>query len=374
MAATMSSIPRLQSPTPTRDWNLDGILAISHYDSTFPRNNNGQISKIREKHPRTLQDIIEVTNRILRHRTSPLNHNYDKNQYHGCQNVRSSFNRGLLKNRVRVDERKWEAESPPLRPAANPHADVFGYGDSPPRELRTYTGDQEVTRTHDHNVYRKSNEQIQPALCPCSRYRFLGAPKFSKSVHFDSDLEHIRYFRQTDRPFDVSEDALLVTDCDETDMFPPSYDECLKKRVLSYEWELFTPNFPHDTTSRKTMPIRLERVFLSNAQMAILGSVIVANLAFEKSVVCRFTFDFWKTISDTTAKYDHGTNPGEISGYDRFVFSIMLTDTVDIEAQPLFFCVRYAVNGQEYWDNNSGTNFQVDVRKRYLCSGNKGKL
>ncbi|KAH7144723.1 putative phosphatase regulatory subunit-domain-containing protein [Fusarium sp. MPI-SDFR-AT-0072] len=372
MASTISSIPHLQSPTLTQGWDMDGISRLSRRDLTLPGNNNGHIPKIREKYPRTLQDIIEVTNRILRHRKSPLNHNHDQNQDDGCQNIRSSFSKGFLSNRVRMDQRK-SVESPPLRPAANPHTGVFGYGDNPPRELRTYTGKYELLGTYAHNVHRKSNEQIRPARRPCRHHRSLGTPPLYKSVRFDSVLENIRYFHEMDRPFDISKDTSPVTDCDEPDLFPPPYSS-LKKRALSYEWELFTPNFPHDTTARETMPVRLERVYPSNDQMAILGSVIVANLAFEKSVVCRFTFDFWKTIWETTAKYDHDTNPGEMPGYDRFVFSIMLADTVDFEAQPLFVCIRYAVNGQEYWDNNSGTNFQVGVIKRYLCWGNKGKL
>ncbi|SCN65728.1 uncharacterized protein FFB20_15538 [Fusarium fujikuroi] len=373
MAATISSIPRLQSPTPTRDWDVDGTSTTSRRDLTLPGNNNRHIPTIREKHSRTLQDIIEVTNRILRHRTLLLSHNYDTNQDDGCQNLRSSFSKGLLSNRVRMDRRKYKVESPPPRPAANPHSDVFKHVDSPLRELGIYTGKYEVLGTYAHNVHRKSNEQIRPALRSCRHHRSFGTPTLYKSVRFDSDLENIRYFHEMDRPLDVSEDTSPVTDCYETDLFPPPY-KSLKKRALPYEWKLITPNFPHDTTARETMPVRLERVSLSNDQMAILGSVIVANLAFEKSVVCRFTFDFWNTIWETTAKYDYKTNPGEIPGYDRFVFSIMLADIIDFETQPLFLCIRYDVNGQEYWDNNSGTNFQVDVMKRYLCWGNKGKL
>jgi hypothetical protein len=30
----------------------------------------------------------------------------------------------------------------------------------------------------------------------------------------------------------------------------------------------------------------------------------------------------------------------------------------------MFFCVKYAVNGVEYWDNNNSANFQVDFRKK----------
>ncbi|EWZ34034.1 hypothetical protein FOZG_13716 [Fusarium oxysporum Fo47] len=370
MATTISSIPRLQSPTLTQDWGVDGISTLSRRDLTLPGNNNGHIPKICEKYPRTLQDIIDLTNHILRYRTSPLNHNHDQNLDDGCQNIRSSFSKVLLSSTVRIYERK-SVESPPLRQAANPHAGVFRYDDNPPRELRKYTGKYEVLGTYADNVHRKSNEQIRPALRSRRHHRSSGTLPLYKSVRFDSALENIIYFHEMDRPFDVRKDTSPVTDCDETDLFPPPY-KSLKKRTSFYEWELFTPSFPHHTTAHETMPVRLERVSLCNNQMAILGSVIVANLAFEKSVICRFTFDFWKTISETTAKYDYKTNPGEIPGYDRFVFSIMLADTIDFEAQPLFLCIRYDVNGQEYWDNNSGTNFQVDVIKRYLCWGNKG--
>uniref|UniRef100_A0A8H7K1I1 CBM21 domain-containing protein n=1 Tax=Bionectria ochroleuca TaxID=29856 RepID=A0A8H7K1I1_BIOOC len=37
----------------------------------------------------------------------------------------------------------------------------------------------------------------------------------------------------------------------------------------------------------------------------------------------------------------------------------------------MFLCVRYSVNGQEYWDNNNSANFQVDFRKKYLPQNGK---
>jgi hypothetical protein len=30
----------------------------------------------------------------------------------------------------------------------------------------------------------------------------------------------------------------------------------------------------------------------------------------------------------------------------------------------MFFCIRYTVNGQDYWDNNNGMNYQVDFTKK----------
>lgn len=46
-----------------------------------------------------------------------------------------------------------------------------------------------------------------------------------------------------------------------------------------------------------------------------------------------------------------------------------------MEAKTLYFCIRYYVNGQEYWDNNNGTDFQVDFRKKMLLqNGKKGVI
>ncbi|KNB18782.1 hypothetical protein FOXG_22368 [Fusarium oxysporum f. sp. lycopersici 4287] len=215
MAATISSIPRLQSPTLTQDWDVDGISTLSRRDLTLPGNNNRHIPKICEKYARTLQDIIDLTNHILRFKKSPLNHNHDQNLDDGCQNIRSSFSKGLLSNTVRIDERK-SVESPPLRQVANPHVGVFRYDDNTPRELRTYTRKYKVLGTYADNVYRKWNEQIRPALRSRRHHRSSGTLPLYKSVRFDSALENILYFHELDRPFDVRKDTSPITDCDKT--------------------------------------------------------------------------------------------------------------------------------------------------------------
>lgn len=102
------------------------------------------------------------------------------------------------------------------------------------------------------------------------------------------------------------------------------------------------------------------------------GSVAVANISFHKSVVCRFTLDDWKTTSEVAAEYTQAILPKDTAaGHDRFTFSIQLADTANLECKTLYFCVRYSVEGQEYWDNNNGLNFQVDFQKKHLPQ--KGK-
>jgi Carbohydrate/starch-binding module (family 21) len=91
----------------------------------------------------------------------------------------------------------------------------------------------------------------------------------------------------------------------------------------------------------------------------------VQNLAFQKSVTVRFTFDYWKTTSELVAEYSHDVRrTSQNDGLDRFTFGIQLADQVNLDSKTLFFCVRYNVNGQEYWDSNNGYNYQVDFSKK----------
>lgn len=192
-------------------------------------------------------------------------------------------------------------------------------------------------------------------------------PIFSKAVHFDSHLEHVRHFLQVDRPLAVSTGPSPVENYDSDTEDPFLGDSRPDVRSPPYEWEILKSNFPHDSAARKSLPVRLEKVWPSSDLKCILGSIAVANLAFRKSITCRFALDYWKTTSGVAAEYSHQIRPHETPlDHDWFAFSIKLADTANLESKTLFFCIRYAVNGQEYWDNNTSSNFQVDFRKNHL--------
>jgi hypothetical protein len=238
----------------------------------------------------------------------------------------------------------------------------------------------EELRKKPQMVRKKSGELVRPALRPPSRRRpssMPGTPIFSKAVHFDSHLEHVRHFLQVDRPLAVSAGSSPAdNNYDSDNEYPFPHDDARSgTRSPPYEWEIITANFPHDGHARKTLPVKLEKVWLSPDQKCLLGYVVVSNIAFHKSVVCRFTLDYWKTTSEVAAEYSHEIRPQETPlGQDRFSFSIKLADTANLESKTLFFCVRYTVNGQEYWDNNSGQNFQVDFRKKHLPQNGKNNF
>ncbi|KAF5021314.1 hypothetical protein F66182_6712 [Fusarium sp. NRRL 66182] len=227
-------------------------------------------------------------------------------------------------------------------------------------------------------VRKKSGELVRPALRPSSRRRpssMPGTPIFSKAVHFDSHLEHVRHFLQVDRPLAVSAGSSPIDSYESDTEYPFPGNGKQSARTPPFEWEILTTNFPQDSASRKSLPVRLEKVWLSSDQKTLLGSIAVTNLAFNKAVTCRFTLDYWKTTSEVAADYSHEIRPRETPlGQDRFAFSIKLADTANLESKTLFLCIRYVVNGQEYWDNNNSSNFQVDFRKKHLPMNGKNNF
>lgn len=223
-------------------------------------------------------------------------------------------------------------------------------------------------------VRKKSGELVRPALRGNKRPSSMpGTPIFAKAVHFDSHLEHIRHFLQVDRPLAVSAGSSPVENYDSDAEYPfPGGEKRTVARPPPFDWQLLTNNFPHDSPLRREQPVRLEKVWLSPDQKSMLGSVAVSNLSFQKSVVCRFTMDYWKTTSEVVAEFSHEIRPRVTRvSQDRFTFSIKLSDTINLELKTLYFCIRFNVNGQEYWDSNNSANFQVDFRKQFKPQNGK---
>ncbi|KAJ2985961.1 hypothetical protein NUW58_g5258 [Xylaria curta] len=240
------------------------------------------------------------------------------------------------------------------------------------------SSEQDESTNKPPMVRKKSGELVRPALRPASLRRpssMPGTPTFAKAVHFDSHLEHVRHFLQVDRPLAVSTGSSPADNYDSDSEYPFKAGNKAEVRSPPYHWEIVMNNFPTETPIRKGLPVRLERMWMSPDQKSLIGSVAVANLAFQKSVVCRFTFDYWKTTSEIGAEYHQEIRPRESqTGHDRFQFSIKLSDIANPEAKTLYLCIRYNVNGLEYWDNNDHMNFQVDFRKRFTPQNGKQRF
>jgi hypothetical protein len=191
-----------------------------------------------------------------------------------------------------------------------------------------------------------------------------GTPTYSKAVHFNEDIEQVRHFLQVDRPIAVSVGSSPVETYDSESEYPFGYED--SRRSALPEWEIKLANFPSsDTYERQTAPVRVERIFLASDNKTLVGTVAVANIAFQKLVVARFTLDYWKTTSEVVAEFNQDVRKKQTTdGYDRFNFNIKLADQANLATKTLLLCVRYTVNGQDFWDNNGSMNYQVDFVKK----------
>ncbi|OCH88225.1 hypothetical protein OBBRIDRAFT_97354 [Obba rivulosa] len=185
-------------------------------------------------------------------------------------------------------------------------------------------------------------------------------PTQLKSVHFDAKLEHVKLFLAEQKPLAVSRDGSPTADTSGTDSDFPAFifGEEERERGRTRErtkLEMRVTNMPREADA--SADVALEELTLAEDGNAAYGTIRVRNLAFEKWVAVRFTFDWWQTTSEVTAKYVCSL-PDGIS--DRFSFTIRLADLLSrIEEKTLFIAVRYVVAGQELWDNNKGENYQV---------------
>ena len=226
-------------------------------------------------------------------------------------------------------------------------------------------------------VRKKSGELVRPALRPASSKRrpssMPGTPTYSKAVHFDSHLEHVRHFLQVDKPLAVSAGSSPVESYESEIEFPFGAEDSGRPKGQCYGWEIKLSNFPAKTEERKHQPVRVERIFLSSDNKNLIGVVAVQNLAFHKQVTARFTFDYWKTTSEVIADYNNDVRRKQLNdGCDRFNFTIKLNDQANLENKTMFFCIRYDVNGQQYWDNNGSINYQVEFSQNSKAHGKNG--
>ena len=363
-----------QSPPPVNDSFIPTGAVISPPDSAQNSSDDEEQERGRDRDPENLKELRDAVSAIELHR----------------QGSPEMDNEGGGKPKLALDlsatsprSKAIGLASPPLSKEArkishsrsNTDTAVMDFA-RPMSESPSSDSDVEEARMKKPPMLRKkSGELVRPALRPPSARRrpssMPGTPTYSKAVHFDNNLEHVKHFLQVDRPLAVSAGSSPVDLHDGETEFPFHYEDNRSIRP-PWQWEIRTPNFPLESVDRFQLPIRVEKVVVSPDNKTLIGTVAVHNLAFHKSVAARFTLDYWKTTSEVSAEYSHDVRRKHVDDeQDRFNFNIKLEDQNNLEKKTLFFCVRYSVNGQEFWDSNGGTNYQVDFTKKDLPQ--KGK-
>ncbi|KAJ6497113.1 carbohydrate-binding module family 21 protein [Mycena vitilis] len=179
------------------------------------------------------------------------------------------------------------------------------------------------------------------------------APSTPRAVHFDTQ-EHVKLFLAEQKPLAVSRDGSPTDDTSGTE---GEFPEWIFGRGDQGRLEMAVdvPPPPNE------VDVKLQTLVMSEDRTSVTGTVAVRNLAFDKWVAVRFTFDDWQTTSEVTGRYSHSLSGGAV---DVFAFSIRLNDLLArIEGKVMLLAVRYTSAGREMWDNNSGANYRATFRR-----------
>ena len=101
----------------------------------------------------------------------------------------------------------------------------------------------------------------------------------------------------------------------------------------------------------------VEHYKLSDRKDTVIGRVRVANLAFEKKVQVRYTFNDWHNCFDQNLIWEGSV--GVLGETDKFTLVIPVPSRWSGCVE---FAVRYKVNGRSFWDNNGSKNYRVNIR------------
>ncbi|ORY93142.1 putative phosphatase regulatory subunit-domain-containing protein [Syncephalastrum racemosum] len=180
----------------------------------------------------------------------------------------------------------------------------------------------------------------------------VGRKRSNKSVHFSQDIEQVRLFSQSDTPVEVQATT-----------------------ASRLEFQNWSPTIPSPPSSLSSASARRRysrkpdaTVCLENLELrgnmndfSLRGTCRVANLAFEKHVLVRYTTDDWQTFHDVEARFQASIHGG---AWDRFAFDLKLVGP-NYQGQRqhhiLQLAIRYAVNNCHFWDNNDGKDYRVAV-------------
>lgn len=263
-----------------------------------------------------------------------------------CLNIEPLHNRHVSESHVNV-----LTETQSLHPPATASAIIPSAGS---RHVRTKSG-----RPIKSSLKSARRPGLTVAIENATSKSEPNTPTHSKAVHFDAQLEHVKLFLAEQKPLAVSRDG-SPTDTSGTDSEFPDFiygnsDEEGINKVLVMQ----VINMPKKIN--RVADVVLLELTLSQDSMSINGRVRVKNIAFEKWLAVRFTFDWWQTTSEVTARYIESV---ENNAFDVFGFTIRFNDIMArIEEKALFLALRYTVAGKEIWDNNGGQNYLAKFTK-----------
>lgn len=127
-----------------------------------------------------------------------------------------------------------------------------------------------------------------------------------------------------------------------------------------YKWDWSNFRLVTNLHCTDGTPIYLLTLLLSADSTSLNGMLMAKNIAFEKAISIKLTFDGWQSkLIINNVSY---VRSFAAINYDQFRFSIPLQNlasVVNVE-----FVIRYEVANQTFWDNNLQRNYKLKLVKQ----------
>ena len=227
---------------------------------------------------------------------------------------------------------------------------------------RAIAGATSDSATADSGFCSDSSEETNRASSPLSSSSSWPRRSNGKRVWFADD---VGLDLVTVRRYDLPAASPTVAD-----PVPIQHPACRRRRLRlepGFRQPWLDPAGLRCRVDRDT--VALESASSRGGEMSFAGTVLVANVAFEKRVTVRCTFDFWRSFVDVAAVYVTTGCPGT----DLFAFEVEpdMKAVVAEHSAPqrnggrFQFAIRYQYRAHsdavwaEHWDNNDGRNYQM---------------
>ncbi|XP_074144840.1 protein phosphatase 1 regulatory subunit 3D [Sminthopsis crassicaudata] len=135
-------------------------------------------------------------------------------------------------------------------------------------------------------------------------------------------------------------------------------DLCCSSQGLEFTIQCLVPDFPQPadgndfSTRLQGQRVCLERV--TSSDLGLSGTIRVINVAFEKQVTVRYTYNCWRTQQEAGACWRSSDGDSDV-----FIFCVPVPPYILGLSSVVQFAIRYRVGGNEYWDNNEGQNYSL---------------
>lgn len=143
------------------------------------------------------------------------------------------------------------------------------------------------------------------------------------------------------------------------DLTIPTKEVCqtTKELTLTFPQPVSLDNFAERLKSRS---VSLENILVSNC--TLMGTVKVKNIAYEKVVHIRCTYNGWKSFQTINGCYVPDSCDGT---FDRFSFAVSVPSSIkDGDKIEFAVCYRTVSPDNEFWDNNDGMNYVLECKEK----------